>query len=327
MARDLSEKRAQLTASELEALRARLAGRGGRTTTSIGRRPSGSEAVLSFAQQRLWFLDQFEPGGGEGYNSGFGLRLRGELDEGALRRALERVVERHQPLRTSFGSERGEPRLLVHERVKVPWQAVDLRQLGAGEREEEARRLAGELMGRPFDLSEAPLLRVLLMRLGEGERVLVLSLHHIVTDGWSVGVMTRELREQYGAEVEGRESRLPELAVEYGDYAHWQREWLSGEELERQLGYWRERLAGLEPLELPTDHPRPAVRTSRGASVELRLESGLAERLRELARRRGATLHQVLMAGLMVLLWRYTGQEDLAVGTVTAGRSRREVEE
>src|SRR5215471_1619463 len=144
MARDLSEKRAQLTASELEALRARLAGRGGRTTTSIVRRPAGSEAVLSFAQQRLWFLDQFEPGG-EGYNSGFGLRLRGELDEGALRRALERVVERHQPLRTSFGSERGEPRLLVHDRVKLPWQVVDLCQEGAGEREEEARRLAGEL--------------------------------------------------------------------------------------------------------------------------------------------------------------------------------------
>src|SRR6266545_1346775 len=326
MARELSVKRAKLTTSELEALRARLSGLGRRPETGVRRRPEGSEAVLSFAQQRLWFLDQFEPGSDE-YNVGLGLRLRGELDEGALRRALEAVVERHRVLRTSFGAERGEPRLEVHGRVEVPWETVDLSGLPAEEAEAEATRRAAEEASRPFELGRAPLLRALLVRLGERERVLVVSFHHIVTDGWSQAVLERELGELYGAEVEGREARLAELEVEYEDYAHWQRERLRGEELERQLGYWRERLAGLEPLELPGDHPRPAVRSARGGSCELRLEGELTGRLRELGRRRGATLHQVLMAGLKVLLWRYTGQQDVAVGTVTAGRSRRELEE
>ncbi|TMC08483.1 MAG: amino acid adenylation domain-containing protein [Chloroflexi bacterium] len=289
-------------------------------------RPADAEAVLSYAQQRLWFLDQFEPGSAE-YNVPLGLRLKGALDEAALRRALDGVVARHRVLRTSFGAERGRPTLVVQERVEVPWQGVDLRELPAPERDAEARRLAEAEAAAAFGLDQAPLLRVLLLRLADDERVLVLNQHHIVTDGWSHSVLVAELGELYAAEVEGRAPALPELRVQYEDYAHWQRRWLSGEELERQLGYWREALAGLEPLELPTDRPRPPVRSSRGGSHELRLDAGLTSRLRELGRARGATLHQVLMAALMVLLWRYTGQEDLALGTPTAGRTRRELEE
>src|SRR5438105_2076936 len=283
MARDLGARREQLTDAELKELRSRLR-RGRRADrATIQPAPEGAEPVLSFAQQRLWFLDRFEPGGSE-YNVPVGLRLRGELDEAALRRALEGVVARHQVLRTSFGAQRGQPLLKVHEAVEVPFEVVDVAS------EEEVQRRAAELARRPFELDRAPLLRGLLMRLGERERVLVLSFHHIVTDGWSEAVFTRELSELYaGAELEP-------LEVQYGDYARWQREWLSGEELERQLGYWRERLGGLEALELATDRPRPAVRSARGGSVEVRLDAELTGRLRELAKEIGATLHQVLMA-------------------------------
>jgi hypothetical protein len=201
----------------------------------------------------------------------------------------------------------------------------DLSGLGEADREAAVRRRAGEEARRAFDLSAGPLFRALLLRVGAEDHVLLLSMHHIVSDGWSMGVLFRELSALYAAYREGRESPLPELALQYADYAVWQREQLAGEVLDRQLSYWREQLAGVpELLELPTDHPRPAVQTYRGASVPVELS---LERLQSLGRSEEATLYMVLLGAFQVLLSKYSGNEDIVVGSPIAGRTRKEVEE
>ncbi|HEX2094523.1 MAG TPA: non-ribosomal peptide synthase/polyketide synthase, partial [Longimicrobiaceae bacterium] len=283
---------------------------------------------LSFAQQRLWFLDRLEPGS-TAYNVPLALRLRGPLDARVLARALGEVVRRHEALRTVFGEADGEPVQTVREAPSgaMSLPVVDLAGLRGEAREAEARRRVEDEARRPFDLERGPLLRTGLLRLGADEHVLLLSMHHIVSDGWSVGVLLGEVAALYEAYARGEPSPLPELPVQYADYAVWQRSWLAGDALERRLAWWRERLAGAPAvLEIPTDRPRSATPGARGAVAVRALPAAAAARLRALSRAEGVTPFMTLLAGLDVLLARWSGQEDVVVGTPVASRGRREIE-
>ncbi|HYO62150.1 MAG TPA: amino acid adenylation domain-containing protein, partial [Pyrinomonadaceae bacterium] len=281
---------------------------------------------LSFAQQRLWFLDQLEPGN-PFYNMPSALRLSGSLRVGALRRALEEVVRRHEVLRTTFSVMEGEPVQVIREAASVSLPVIDLSSLPQVEREAEAEMLARDEAARPFDLERGPLVRASLLKLTEQEHLLLLTMHHIISDGWSMGVLVREVAALYEGYSRGGESPLAELAVQYGDYAVWQREHLRGEVLDSQLTYWKQQLAGAPAaLELPTDRPRPAVQTYRGAQHDFALPKAVAEGLRELGRAEGATLYMTLLAGWQALLARYSNQEDISVGSPIAGRQRSEME-
>ncbi|WP_275670170.1 condensation domain-containing protein, partial [Streptomyces sp. L-9-10] len=274
---------------------------------------------MSLTQERLWFLENFTPGSIE-YNIAGALRLTGVLDPDALRTALAGLVDRHEALRTTFDSVDGRGVQIVHPSLDVPVRAVTLSDpsdLDAALREESVA---------PFDLRTGPLVRVLLVRIAPTEHVLVLSMHHIVTDGWSMGVVTRELSELYAAAVRGAEARLPLLPVQYPDFAVWQRERLAGEALDSQIGYWREQLDGLEPLELPTDRPRPLVRTASGSTHIFTVPAELTDQLGSLGRTRGASLFMALMAVTQLLLSRYSGRRDIALGTAVSGREREELE-
>jgi hypothetical protein len=285
----------------------------------------GGHLPASFAQARLWFLDQWEPGS-PAYNIAAAVRLAGPLFAPALARALNEIVRRHEALRTRFAAVDGQPVQVIAPRLEVPLPVVDLGALPESEREPEARRRAREEALRPFDLAHGPLLRASLLRLGDREHVVLLTMHHIVADGWSMGVLVRELRELYEAFRRGLPSPLPELSIQYADYAAWQRRWLRGQVLRDQLAYWRGQLAGVPPLELPTDRPRPAAPSRRGGERRAVLPAALAGRVRALALQEGATPFVVLLAAFQALLHRYSGQDDFAVGTPIAGRTRSEVE-
>ena len=282
---------------------------------------------LSFAQQRLWFLDQLEPGSAA-YNIPSAVRLKGSLDVKALEQSLKEVVRRHEVLRTTFTVVDGQPGQVIGEAEEFGLSVFELAaELSEGEREEEVQRLAQVEAAQPFDLGTGPLLRATLLRLSADEHVALLTMHHIVSDGWSTGILIRELAALYQAFMQGQASPLPELPIQYADYAVWQREWSSGEVLERQLGYWREQLAGAPAqLELPTDHARPAVQSFAGSVESFRVSRGLSEQLRRLSRSEGATLFMTLLAAFKLLLYRYTGQTDLVVGTAVANRNRQETE-
>ncbi|MFP2928166.1 amino acid adenylation domain-containing protein [Pyxidicoccus sp. 3LG] len=288
--------------------------------------PRQEHMPLSFSQQRMWFLDQLEPGGAT-YNIPISLRIEGPLDVPALEHAFQEMVRRHESLRTRFlGTPEGPVQVVARDAV-LQLTHEDLRVLPEDVREQEARRLEAEEARRPFDLSRGPLLRAMLLRVQDSEYLLLLTMHHIISDGWSMGVLVREVVAHYVAHRERRASPLPKLAVQYADYAAWQREWLTGDVLEAQLGYWRKQLEGAPAvLELPIDHPRPAVRTYRGGSCVAKLRPALVDQLEALARREGATLFMVLMAGFQSLLLRLSGQPDLVVGTDVANRNREETE-
>ncbi|MEU2060469.1 non-ribosomal peptide synthase/polyketide synthase [Streptomyces sp. NPDC013455] len=273
-------------------------------------------APLSYAQQRLWFLDRFEPGSTE-YTTLSVLRLRGPLDTAALRTALDGLVARHEALRTTFTEHDGQARQTVHPPRPVPLPVTGLADTAGLD------ALLDREAATPFDLAAGPLLRARLVRLAADEHVLVLAVHHIVTDGWSVGVLARDLGELYAAARESRRPDLPDLPVRYRDYAAWQRS--RADRAEAELDYWRAALDGVTPLELPTDRPRPAVRTRDGALVTFTLPAALTERLRERGREADATLYMTLVTACQVLLSRWAGQEDVTVGTVTAGRDRPEL--
>jgi Condensation domain len=283
------------------------------------------ELPLSFAQQRLWFLDQM--GTAEAYNMPICLRLKGTLDREALRRAFEEIVKRHESLRTTFASRDGRPHQVIHD---VP--AWELRLIQPNEtrtdeeREATARRLATEELARPFDLSRDLPLRTRLLELDRNDHLLLATLHHIASDGWSLGVLTRELQALYTAFVKGEPSPLPELPTQYADFAAWQRQWLRGDRLERELSYWREQLRDCTVLELPTDRPRSQVPTYAGAIVAQSLPSDLREALERLSQSEGATLYMTMLAAFQILMSRYTGQTDVVVGSPIANRNRREIE-
>lgn len=280
---------------------------------------------MSFAQQRLWFLDRFEPNSAF-YNISRAFRLTGTLDVSVLEASLNAIVLRHEALRTRFEMVDAQPVQIITPSLVLPFEVRDLSGLPESERDEEVTRLLAEESSQPFDLEHGPLLRVKLLRRSEQAHMLLLTIHHIVSDGWSMGVLMRELSALYGALLAGRPSPLEALPIQYADYAVWQREWLQGEELSRQLGYWKEQLEGLAPLELPTDRPRPAKQGFRGAHVRFTLPQILTENLKSLSRREGATLFMTLLAAFQLLLSRYSGQDDIAVGSPIAGRNRPEIE-
>ena len=287
---------------------------------------------LSFAQQRLWFLDQLEPGDAS-YNLPAALRLIGDLDVAAFAAAINEIVRRHEVLRTTVVMRDGEARQEIAPALEIAAPVVDLSGFDIEERETEARRLAGEEARRPFDLAAGPLLRVLLLDLGlrpatgEREHVVAITLHHIVSDGWSTDILVREFAALYEAFVAGRPSPLPDFATQYADYAVWQRDWLQGDVLEQQLAYWRDNLAEAPPvLELPTDRPRPAVQDHAGATYHFEVAKDVADRLGGLGRREGATLFMTLLAAFQLLLSRYSGQPDICIGTPIANRRRVELE-
>ncbi|HEV2783795.1 MAG TPA: amino acid adenylation domain-containing protein, partial [Actinophytocola sp.] len=279
---------------------------------------------LSFAQQRLWFLNEFEPGGIE-YNTPLAVRLRGELDVDALNGALTGLVARHESLRTTFDSVDGRGVQVVHEPHEVRVPVRDLTGLPEADRAAELDRFLAAESRRPFDLREGPPVRIRLVRLAEREHVLLLAMHHIVTDGWSVNVIVGELSAGYAAAVRGERPELPPLPVQYADYAAWQRESLAGTALAEQVEYWRGQLAGVPPLELPTDRPRPAVRTTNGAVLEFAVPADVTARLKELASHQDGTLFMSLIAACQLVLQRWSGQDDIAVGTVVSGRERAEL--
>jgi amino acid adenylation domain-containing protein len=282
---------------------------------------------LSFAQQRLWFLDRLVPGNSL-YVMAFGLLLQGGLRVEALREALREVVRRHEALRTTFHSIGGEPRQVVADRVDLELPVIDLSSLSPERRDDELRSIGRSEARRPFDLQRGPLIRGLVARLGIDQHALLLHLHHVIADGWSMGVLRRELSVLYEACADGRPSPLPALAVQYPDFAVWQRRWMAGEALERQLGYWRRQLAGAPPVfELPFDHPRPAVESFRGGVTAFAFPDDLVRRLRALGRRLGATLSMTTLTGFDLLLARLTGRDDVVVGSAVANRNRREIED
>ena len=280
---------------------------------------------VSFAQQRLWFLNQLEPSS-RLYNISFAFRLSGLLNLAALEQSLNELVRRHETLRTTFSLSNEEPVQVVHPDAPLALSITDLRQLPEANREEAVQRLLLEQCGQPFLLDRGPLFRAGLIQTASDESVFYLNMHHIVSDGWSTGVLFGELSILYGAHCAGRPSNLPELLIQYADYAVWQREWLQGENLETQLSYWRKQLDGLLTLALPTDRVHPAVQTYRGSSQALNLSARLSEAIKSLSQREGGTLFMTLLAVFQVLLSRYTGQSDIAVGSPIAGRNRQETE-
>ncbi|MGW7435040.1 amino acid adenylation domain-containing protein [Streptomyces sp. NPDC054849] len=292
---------------------------------SITPAPRDGALPLSAGQQGLWFLTELDPGSVE-YNAPRVLRLAGELHVEALRAALDGVVARHEALRTTIGEVEGRGIQVVHEPGPVPVELVDLSGLPEPRRAAELERCLEREGSTPFDLRRGPLLRVSLVRLAADEHVLVLGLHHIVGDGWSIGILVDELNAGYAAYVRGEPVGLPELPVQYADFAVWQQERLAGPHVEGQVDYWRRQLAGLVPVELPTDRPRPPVRGSTGAVHEITVPEPLARRLTELGARSGATLFMTLVAASQLLFSRYSGQGDIAVGSVAAGRGRVELE-
>ncbi len=284
-----------------------------------------TELPLSFAQERLWFLDQLEPGSAA-YNLGSALRLAGQLDLPALASTLSEIVRRHAVLRTTFRAVDGRPVQVISPAAVLILPRVDLSALPEEERGGELRQLVQGEVRRAFDLLSGPVFRATLVRLGEGEHALLFFLHHIVSDGWSTGVLVGELCALYGSYLEGRPSPLRELPFQYQDFAVWQRGHLTGAVLEAELAYWREALAGLPSLELPTDRPRPAVRRGRGGRCRLHLSPESSGALVRLSRRTSGTLFMTLLSGLAALLCRMTGQDDFALGTPVANRSRAEIE-
>ena len=286
---------------------------------------TGDSYPLSYAQQRLYFLNQYEPDSPE-YNIPYGFLMHGPLDPDVLRQAFDGVVARHETLRTTFKTIDGAPMQIVAESGAVGMPLVDLRSRPREDRGAEAMRQASADAGAPFDLMRGPLLRAKLFRLDDQEHLLYLNVHHIAWDGWSQGVFLSELRVLYDAFFAGDPSPLPELEIQYLDFALWQRTWLQGENLERQLSYWRGRLAGTPPLELPCDRPRPAIRTHAGAAAPISISRDLAAALRRLAQQEGATPFMLYCAAYRALLHHYTAQEDFAIGTLIASRRRPEVE-
>jgi amino acid adenylation domain-containing protein len=299
--------------------------------TSLPRGPirhveRGRKLELSYGQERLWFVHQLEPEN-VAFNIPGAVRVKGAVDVELLGRTLQEIVRRQESLRTRFVSVQGEPQQVIDAEPAVRLPVVDLSGLGEAEREAEARRLAQEEAQQGFDLALGPLFRAKLLRLGGQEHVLVFNMHHIVSDAWSVGVLVREVSAIYRSFSAGQPSPLPELEIQYADFSAWQRELLNGPVLEEQLGYWKRKLAGVEALELPTDRGRRAQPGNEGATLRFVLSRELAEELRRMARKEGATLYMILLAGFQLLLGRYSGQQDIAVGSPIAGRSRKETEE
>ena len=287
---------------------------------------SQSVFPASFAQQRLWFLDQLDPGTAA-YNLPRAFRILGPLNVDHLARAFQIVIERHAALRTVFDSVEGEGRQIVLSEAEVEIPVVDLSEFPQSEREDEALRIAAEEGRKPFDLKEGPLIRPVLVRLEPERHFLVLTMHHIIADGWSIALLFREVTSTYAAITKGEAPELPELPLQYTEYAQWQREYMSGEVLAGEIDFWKGKLAGAQPLlELPLDHPRPATASWKGATEQLDVPAATLAKLKALAQTESSTLFMVAMAAFQSLLWRYTNQESILIGTPIAGRNDVDLE-
>ena len=292
----------------------------------IDRALRGPELPLSFAQQRLWFLDRLQPGD-PAYNIPAAVRLKGAIDLTALERSFQTIIDRHEALRTTFGAVEGRPIQLIIPEPTFALSVIDLQHFPQSQREAEAVRLAAEEAQQPFDLANWPLMRVNLLQLGDTESILLLTIHHIIADGWSLGVIVREMATLYEAFCTGKPSPLPELSIQYADYAVWQRNWLSGEVLEQKLAYWKQHLGDRLPvLQLPAKQPRAAVSTYRAALQPFQLSPNLSAALNKLSRQQNVTLFMTLLAALETLLYRSTNQDDMVVGTDLANRTQLETE-
>ena len=281
----------------------------------------------SFSQQRLWFFSQFEPGN-PFYNIPAAVLLKGSLNVETLKRSFQETVRRHEALRTTFGTVDGKPVQVIHPTLNFALPVTDLRELPPAKREAEVQKLTAEAALQHFNLAKGPLLRANLLHLDSEEYILLLTLHHIVFDGWSIGVLLRELAALYEAFSTGKPSPLAELPIQYADFAVWQREWLGGDRARIDLAYWKQQLEGAPPLlELPTDRPRPSVQTYRGAKHSFLLSKALTEALNSLSRKENVTIFMTLLAAFKTLLYRYTGQADIVVGAPIANRNRAELEE
>ncbi|NHZ84128.1 AMP-binding protein, partial [Massilia sp. CCM 8695] len=288
--------------------------------------PRDGALPLSFAQQRLWFLHQLEPHSAA-YNMPAAIRLDGDLDVAALKQSFEAIVARHETLRTTFREEGGEAVQVIAARGDIPMALVDLSGVPAAQRETEAMRLAQDEAATPFDLLAGPLLRLTLLKLDPARHILLASMHHIVSDGWSMSILTRELSACYAAALQGATAALLPLSVQYGDFASWQRMQLAGDGMAAQLDYWRTQLGSEHPvLELPADRARPSVQSGRGARHRFTLDAGLVEPLRALCHEQGASTFMALLAVFQILLARLSGQSDIRVGTPIANRQRVELE-
>ena len=275
---------------------------------------------LSFAQQRLWVLDQIDPNNAL-YNIPRPLRFSGHLNVSALESALNAIVARHEVLRTTYGSEKGLPFQVIASELKQPFRVIDLRSLPVAEREREAHRLIETEAATPFDLANDSMIRCMLVKLADDDHILLINTHHIADDGWSTGILLREMTELYEAAVNDRSPQLPPLEIQYADYAVWQRNWLQGEVLDRQVAYWRQRLEGAPPLlMIPADRPRPEKPTFRGAMHRSLLPFGLLEAVRALSRQQGSTSFMTLLAGFHAMIFHYTRQPDIVLGTDLANR-------
>jgi hypothetical protein len=280
---------------------------------------------LSFAQQRLWFLDQLDPGTAL-YNVPVAVRLLGPLNRDALELSFAEMIRRHESLRTTFVAHDEQPLQVISRPGPADIEFTDLSHVDEAEREAEITRVTEAEAQRPFDLATGPLLRLHLLRISEVEHVLTVTMHHIVSDGWSMGVFIKEVATLYEAYSQGRPSPLPELPLQYADYAAWQREYLKGNVLEQQLSYWRGQLAGAPVLKLPVDTSLSLTQNSQGANVAITLDGKLLKQLKDLSRQEGVTLFITLLAAYQLLLARYTNQTDVSVGTPVAGRNRVETE-
>lgn len=301
------------------------------TTINLISLPRDGRLPLSFAQQRLWFLDQLMPNNAF-YNVPAAVRLTGSLKLKVLEQTFQEIVQRHGALRTTFGMVEGQAVQIIAANIPLPLSVVDLQALPNPEREVQARRLMTEEAQRPFNLATGPLIRITLIKLAEIEHILLLNLHHIVSDGWSMGVLIQELATLYEALSKDKPSRLPPLPIQYADFAYWQRQWLQEVSadgytpLQAQLSYWRQQLDGISLLNLPTDRMRSGEQTYRGATQFLQFSKSLSEALEALSQREGVTLFMTLLAAFQTLLYRYTQQEDITVGTPIANRNRSEIE-
>jgi len=285
-----------------------------------------AELPLSFAQQRLWFLDQLEPDSSF-YNIPAAIRLQGQLNIFALQQSIQEILRRHEVLRTSFKTVAGQPLPVISPTTELNWSIVDLTHLPPASQEDEVKRLAIAEAQKPFALDTSPLLRVTLLQLNSTAHALLFTMHHIAADGWSMEVLVREVAALYQAFSSGQPSPLPELPIQYVDFAAWQRQWLQGEAIANRLAYWQQHLSGAPAvLNLPTDYPRPAVQTFRGATYAIELSQELSQALKTLSQQQGSTLYMTLLAGFKTLLTRYTGSGDIVVGTPIANRQQSELE-
>ena len=324
---DIAQRRSRLSLAKRALLERRLRGEGDALASSrtIPHLVERATVPLSFGQERLWFLDQLEPGSAA-YNVRDAYRLTGQLDKPALERAVNEVVRRHEALRTTFSVVDGRPVQVISPTLSVSLTVIALEGHSEYERQDRLLRWVNQEAERPFDLATGPLVRVTLLRVDEEDHVFILTMHHIVSDAWSRDVFFQELAVLYTAFAKGESSPLPELPRQYADFAVWQREWLHGEALKSQLAYWRRQLDAVPILDLPTDHPRPPALSYCGERQSIVLSHDLSEALKALSQKAGTTLFMTLLAAFKVLLCRYTGQTDIVVGSPIAGRTQAETE-